>query len=82
MLLDEQRLKEERRSRNRMQERMANVGDIMNDVMSGGRSGNGEEQEVYRNPGYLDEDKDLKKAIEESKRMAEQEFRNRGEGYI
>ncbi|CAO3638136.1 unnamed protein product [Mucor hiemalis] len=82
LLMDEQRLKEERRSRNQMQERMAGVGDYMNDVMGVGRSNGsgGEDHAVYRHPGYMDEDKDLKKAIEESKRMAEQEFRNRGEG--
>lgn len=84
LLMDEQRLKEERRSRNQMQERMAGVGDYMNDVMGVGRSNGsgGEDHAVYRHPGYMDEDKDLKKAIEESKRMAEQEFRNRGEGYV
>lgn len=82
--MDEQRLKEERRSRNQMQERMAGVGDYMNDVMGVGRSNGsgGEDHAVYRHPGYMDEDKDLKRAIEESKRMAEQESRNRGEGYV
>ncbi|KAI7898652.1 uncharacterized protein BX663DRAFT_442688, partial [Cokeromyces recurvatus] len=83
LLMDEQRLKEERRSRHQMQERMAGVGDYMNDMMWGGSRNNGsggEESSVYRNPGYMDEDKDLKKAIEESKRMAEQEAKKRGEG--
>ncbi|KAI7888783.1 uncharacterized protein EV154DRAFT_516835 [Mucor mucedo] len=81
LLLDEQRLKEERRSRQQMQDRMANVGDYMNDMMLVGKSNTrNEDHAVYDHPGYLDEDKDLKKAIEESKRMAEQEFRNRGVG--
>lgn len=82
LLLDEQRLKEERRSRHQMQDRMAGVGDYMNDVMWGGKANGsgGEDHQVYQHPGYMDEDKDLKKAIEESKRMAEQEFRKRGEG--
>lgn len=83
LLLDEQRLKEERRSRQQMQDRMANVGDYMNDMMLVGKSNAREDDHaVYDHPGYLDEDKDLKKAIEESKRMAEQEFRNRGIGLV
>lgn len=82
LLLDDQRLKEERRSRHQMQDRMAGVGDYMNDVMWGGKANGsgGEDHQVYQHPGYVDEDKDLKRAIEESKRMAEQEFRKRGEG--
>lgn len=83
MLLDEQRLKDERRSRQQMQDRMANVGDYMNDMMLVGKSNiRDDDHAVYDHPGYLDEDKDLKKAIEESKRMAEQEFRNRGVGLV
>lgn len=83
LLLDENRLKEERKSRIRMADSMAGVGDYMNDVLRGGPGGsssNNDGQAVYKQPGYVDEDKDLKRAIEESKRMAEQEFRNRGEG--
>ncbi|KAI8355667.1 hypothetical protein BD560DRAFT_406903 [Blakeslea trispora] len=79
LLLDEQRLKEERRSRLQMQDKMANVKDYMSDVLYKSRS-SPEENNVYHSPGYLDEDRDLKKAIEESKRLAEQESRLRGEG--
>jgi epsin len=80
LLLDEQRLKEERRSRHQMQDRMAGIGDYMNDVMWGGKpnGSGGEDHVTYKQPGYVDEDKDLKRAIEESKRMAEQDSRNRG----
>lgn len=62
---------------------MAGVGDYMNDMMLVGKtSAREEDHAVYDHPGYLDEDKDLKKAIEESKRMAEQEFRDRGIGLV
>ncbi|CEP11295.1 hypothetical protein [Parasitella parasitica] len=82
LLLDDQRLKEERRSRHQMQDRMAGVGDYMNDVLWGSKSsgGGGQDHQVYQQPGYKDEDKDLKRAIEESRRTAEQEHRKRGEG--
>jgi epsin len=79
LLLDENRLKEERRTRKHMQDRMAGVGDYMNDTLwSSNRST--ENSGVYQHPGYMDEDKDLKRAIEESKRLAEQESKKRGEG--
>jgi epsin len=82
LLLDENRLKEERRTRKHMQDRMAGVGDYMNDVLWGSKRSNGgaESSDVYQHPGYMDEDKDLKRAIEESKRLAEQESKKRGEG--
>lgn len=81
--MDEQRLKDERRSRQQMQDKMSNVGDYMNDMMLVGRTSRGvEDHATYQHPGYVDEDQDLKKAIEESKRMAEQEFRSRGEGFV
>ncbi|KAG1145755.1 hypothetical protein G6F38_005424 [Rhizopus arrhizus] len=77
LLMDDQRLKEERRSRHQMQDRMSGIGDYMNDMMIGRRADAG--NEVYRNPGYIDEDRELKRAIEESKRLAEQESRKRGD---
>jgi epsin len=84
LLLDESRLKEERKSRNRMADRMAGVGDYMNDILLGSAHGDvgpsNDGQDVYRQPGFVDEDRDLKRAIDESKRMAEQEFKKRGEG--
>ncbi|OBZ86115.1 Epsin-1 [Choanephora cucurbitarum] len=79
LLLDDQRLKEERRSRTQLQDRMAMVGDYVNDVLFRSKDYQ-QESDVYRNPGYLDEDRDLKKAIEASKILAEQESRQRGEG--
>lgn len=66
-----------------MQDKMSNIGDYMNDQMLVGKSSRAiEDHPTYQHPGYLDEDQDLKKAIEESKRMAEQEFRKRGEGCV
>lgn len=82
LLLDENRLKEERRTRTNMKDKMAGVGDYMNDVLWASNSSNGpvEGSSVYQHPGYMDEDNDLKRAIEESKRLAEQESRKRGNG--
>ncbi|CAO3697841.1 unnamed protein product [Rhizopus stolonifer] len=77
LLMNDERLREERNSRNYVQERMTNTGDYMSDALVV-RRGNGE-PDVYRNPGYMDEDKDLKKAIEESRRLAEQESRRLGD---
>ncbi|KAG1438876.1 hypothetical protein G6F56_012490 [Rhizopus delemar] len=77
LLMNDERLREERNSRNYVQERMSNTGDYMSDALVV-RRGNGE-PDVYRNPGYMDEDKDLKKAIEESRRLAEQESRRLGD---
>ncbi|KAI8971796.1 hypothetical protein BDF20DRAFT_825412, partial [Mycotypha africana] len=82
LLHDDQRLKDERRSRHQMQERMAGVGDYMSDVMWGGRpnGAGGEDYAVYQEPGYLEEERDLKKAVEESKRTAEEEARKQNWG--
>jgi epsin len=64
LLSDESRLKEERRSRNAMRDRM---------------SGRGERNEahtpVYEGPGAGDDDRDLQRALEESRRMAQNEGR-------
>lgn len=75
LLNDDARLKEERRSRQHMRERMAGVGDYMNETLYG-RSGP-PDGSVYERPGYLDEDRDLQRAMEESRRMARDEARNR-----
>jgi len=59
LLSDESRLKEERRSRNAMRDRM------------GGRGDHHEgHTPVYEGPGVGDDDRDLQRALEESRRMA------------
>ncbi|CDH57760.1 enth-domain-containing protein [Lichtheimia corymbifera JMRC:FSU:9682] len=74
LLLDDARLKDERRQRQQMRERMAGVNDYMNDAMG------------IRNPdmaggrpsyGPSNEDRELQRALEESKRMADDEERKR-----
>lgn len=73
-MLDDARLKDERRQRQQMRERMAGVNDYMNDAMG------------IRNPdmagarshyGQSNEDRELQRALEESKRMADDEERKR-----
>ncbi|KAI8088688.1 uncharacterized protein BX664DRAFT_385306 [Halteromyces radiatus] len=78
LLLDDARLKEERHKRTQMRDRMSAVGDYMNETILDGRHANGEN--MYERPGYLDEDGDLRKAIEESKRLAQEEAKKRNQG--
>ncbi|KAL0091807.1 hypothetical protein J3Q64DRAFT_1725395 [Phycomyces blakesleeanus] len=78
LLLDDARLREERRQRQQMRDRMIGVTDYMNETMLGTRNEDGEQ--VYTRPGYLDDDKELRKALEESKRLADAEARNRNQG--
>ncbi|KAG0229966.1 hypothetical protein B0O80DRAFT_490587 [Mortierella sp. GBAus27b] len=67
LLSDEARLKEERRSRNAMRDRM-----------SGRAPGDYDAQPaVYDRPGYGDDDRDLQRALEESRRMAQSESKTR-----
>jgi epsin len=67
LLSDEARLKEERRSRNAMRDRM-----------SGRAPGDYDAQPaVYDRPGYGDDDRDLQRALEESRRMAQNESKTR-----
>lgn len=72
--MDDARLKEERRQRQQMRDRMAGVNDYMNDIMEGNAG-----QQQHRSRAHRDdsEDRDLQRAIEESKRMAEEEERKR-----
>ncbi|KAI8342961.1 hypothetical protein BC941DRAFT_410052 [Chlamydoabsidia padenii] len=78
LLMDDARLKEERHKRTQMRDRMSAVGDYMNETILNGRHANGEN--MYERPGYLDEDGDLRKAIEESKRLAQEEAKKRNQG--
>ncbi|GJJ76271.1 epsin [Entomortierella parvispora] len=61
LLSDESRLKEERRSRNAMRDRMS------------GRGDHEDHTPVYEGPGAGDDDRDLQRALEESRRMAQNE---------
>ncbi|CAO3644532.1 unnamed protein product [Cunninghamella echinulata] len=78
LLLDDARLKEERHKRTQMRDRMSAVGDYMNETILNGRHENGEQ--MYERPSYLDEDTELRKAIEESKRLAQEEAKKRNQG--
>ncbi|KAF9923675.1 hypothetical protein BGZ65_008732, partial [Modicella reniformis] len=67
LLSDEARLKEERRSRNAMRDRM-----------SGRAPGDSDAHTpVYDRPGMGDDDRDLQRALEESRRMAQTESKTR-----
>lgn len=77
LLVDDARLKEERRSRQQMRERMAGVNDYLNDAM-GLRQYSPEDIAQYSGPRD-NEDQDLQRAIAESKRLAEDEARKRRE---
>ena len=65
LLSDESRLTEERRSRNAMRDRMS------------GRGDRGDRYDahtpVYEGPGAGEDDRDLQRALEESRRMAQSE---------
>lgn len=76
--MDDARLKEERHKRTQMRDRMASVGDYMNETILGGRNANGEN--MYERPGYMDEDGNLRRAIEESRRLAQDEAKKRNQG--
>ncbi|KAF9950046.1 hypothetical protein BGZ72_008232 [Mortierella alpina] len=65
LLSDEARLKEERRSRNAMRDRMSG--------RTPGDDRYGEHTPVYERPGAGDDDRDLQRALEESRRMAQSE---------
>ncbi|KAI8078015.1 uncharacterized protein B0P05DRAFT_587631 [Gilbertella persicaria] len=76
LLTDDNRLREERRSRQGMRDRMASVGDYLNETVryyNGLNGGTGEGQP-------WDDENELKKALAESKRVADEEERNRRQG--
>ncbi|KAI9247006.1 hypothetical protein EDC94DRAFT_637615 [Helicostylum pulchrum] len=76
LLVDDNRLKEERRQRQGMRDRMANVGDYLNESV---RRINGENSE-NSNARSWDDENELKKALAESKRIAAEEENNRRQG--
>ncbi|KAI8148468.1 hypothetical protein BJV82DRAFT_592221 [Fennellomyces sp. T-0311] len=93
LLTDDARLKDERRQRQQMRDRMAGVNDYMSDAMGirsnapsdfGGSSGPGQFNGGGRGGGAPgggrggdSEDRELQRALEESRRMAEAEERKR-----
>lgn len=74
LLQDDNRLKEERRQRQGMRDRMANVGDYLNESV---RQFNGEGPD---GEGRWNDENELKKALAESKRIAAEEEKNRRQG--
>lgn len=75
LLSDEVRLRDERRQRSQMRDRMAGVENIMDLTRR-----NESTTPTYDRPGYLDDERDLRRALEESKRLAEEEERARRNG--
>jgi epsin len=71
--MDDNRLKEERRQRQGMRDRMANVGDYLQESV---RRINGDVDDNTR----WDDENELKKALAESKRIAAEEEKNRRQG--
>ncbi|CAO3660217.1 unnamed protein product [Umbelopsis vinacea] len=65
LLLNDARLRDERSSRTQMRDRMAGVDNIMADFQ-----GARDRTPTYERAGYLDEDRDLRRALDESKRLA------------
>ncbi|CEP17100.1 hypothetical protein [Parasitella parasitica] len=74
LLQDDNRLKEERRQRQGMRDRMANVGDYLNESV---RQYNGAGSNT---DGRWDDESELRKALAESKRIAAEEEKNRRQG--
>ncbi|KAI8143591.1 hypothetical protein BJV82DRAFT_610996 [Fennellomyces sp. T-0311] len=78
LLVDDARLKEERQSRHSMRDRMAGVGDYMNESLYG-RGYDGTPSRPGGN-GSNEEDRDMQRAMEESRRMAQSDARDREQG--
>lgn len=92
LLMDDARLREERQSRGQMRDRMAGVGDYFNETMGygrGGPPGGGPStagsyygSPYSRTPGPRmnnnndADDRELQRAIEESRRLAQNEKKN------
>jgi epsin len=76
LLSDEVRLRDERNQRAQMRDRMAGVENIMEDMTRRNES----TTPTYERPGYMDDERDLRRALEESKRLAEEEERARRNG--
>lgn len=75
LLTDDNRLGQERRLGNYT----PYVGDYLNTIPYGQRN---DGDAVYERPGYLDEDRDLQRAMDESRRTAKNDEITRRKGYI
>ncbi|KAI9257686.1 hypothetical protein BY458DRAFT_558118 [Sporodiniella umbellata] len=63
LLMDDNRLREERQQRQGMRDRMANIGDYLNETV----------RQINGNENRYDDEAELKRALAESKRLAEAE---------
>ncbi|KAG1350442.1 hypothetical protein G6F62_003271 [Rhizopus arrhizus] len=70
LLMDDNRLREERQQRQSMRDRMANVGDYLNETV----------RQIDGNQDRYDDEAELKRALAESKRLAEEEASNNRQG--
>lgn len=77
LLADDARLREERRSRTQMRDRMAGVDNIMADFQ-----GPRDRSPTYERAAYLDDDRDLRRALDESKRLADESSRKNNTEYV
>jgi epsin len=74
LLMDDTRLKEERRQRQGMRDRMANVGDYLNESVRGLNGSPGQSGQSWN------DETELQKALVESKRMAAEDAKSRRRG--
>jgi epsin len=77
LLLNDARLRDERSSRTQMRDRMAGVDNIMADFQ-----GARDRTPTYERAGYLDEDRDLRRALDESKRLAVEGGKKNNNEYV
>ncbi|SAM05431.1 hypothetical protein [Absidia glauca] len=78
LLQDDNRLREERRQRHKMRDRMAGVGDYMGEVAM--QDGGGGAASRMNGQSTMEDDLEMEKALEESKRQAAEEERKRRQG--
>jgi len=82
LLMDDARLREERSSRTQMRDRMAGVDNIMADFQSPRDRMSPYERPPGDRSGYQDEDRELRRALDESKRLAEEGSRKKNTEYV
>lgn len=80
--MDDARLREERSSRTQMRDRMAGVDNIMADFQSPRDRMSPYERPPGDRGGYRDEDRELRRALDESKRLAEEGSRKQNSEYV
>jgi epsin len=82
LLMDDARLREERSSRTQMRDRMAGVDNIMADFQSPRDRMSPYERPPGDRGGYRDEDSELRRALDESKRLAEEGSKKKTTEYV